>query len=78
MIFIDIEEIGWRPYIEIWLQKPGFAKIRKTLQECVEKYFERLLTVKHVKCKELVKASDFACLIAMTRLFNAQALQTTF
>lgn len=54
MIYIDIEEIGHKPYLEIWIRKQQSKPVKEILQECIDKYLEKVLTVKRTRCKELV------------------------
>ena len=43
------------------------------LTEYVAKYINRVLEVKRFQCTELVKSSNSACIVAMTRLFDSLA-----
>ena len=43
------------------------------MKELVEKYLNKVLKVKKMHCSELVKASETACVINMTILFDALA-----
>lgn len=46
MIYMDLEELGWEPYVACWIkQKPG-EEFREQLQELVDKYVPKVLKVK--------------------------------
>lgn len=73
MIYMDIEELGWMPYVTMWIERKANkgAEFQEMLSDNVNKYIARVLEVKRVQCTELVKTSNSACIIAMTRLFDA-------
>jgi len=71
MIFMDLEELGWNPYMTMWInQKPG-EEFRDHLNMLVDKYIHKVLKVKKTQCKELVKSSESACVINLCKLFDA-------
>ncbi len=42
MIYVDSSDLGWRPFIEAWIEKTKNEEIIDTLQGLVEKYFVKL------------------------------------
>lgn len=75
MIYIDIDEIGWKPFIEMWVASKEDNHLRENLNELIDKYLEKTLKIKRTRCKELVVSSEFACIQAMTRFFDNQIQQ---
>lgn len=72
MIYLDIEELGWRPYVNQWiLSKPGSDEHREFINELFEKYVPKVLKVKKTQCKELVPTSETACVINLCKLFDS-------
>lgn len=73
MIYLDIDELGWEPFITMWIEKKANKgeDFQEMLTEYVSKYINRVFEVKRVQCTELVKTSNSACIIAMTKLFDA-------
>ena len=72
MIYLDIEELGWRPYVTQWiLSKPGTDEQREFINDLFEKYVPKVLKVKKTQCKELVPTSETACVINLCKLFDA-------
>ena len=70
MIYIDIDEIGHKPYLEIWVKKQQNPVVRELLNECIAKYLDKVLTVKKTRCKELVVTSQYSCVINLCKLFD--------
>jgi dynein heavy chain len=76
MIYMDIDELGWRPYIDQWILQKGkeFGEDYQTnLNEMIFKYLVKVLTVKKTYCSELVKTSETACIRSLCNLFDALA-----
>jgi len=77
MIFMDLEELGWEPYMREWIKKKkGKGKeatgmIQELLKGYVEKYVHKVLKVKKTSCKELCKTSETACVRNLCHLFDA-------
>ncbi len=38
MIYMDIDELGWKPYIEMWVASKPNEPLRELLDELVKKY----------------------------------------
>jgi dynein heavy chain len=72
MIYIDIDDLGWRPYIEVWVEQKPDQDLRELLEELIEKYVPKVLQVKKAQCIELVPTSEFACIQSMCKLFDNQ------
>lgn len=73
MIYLDIEELGWEPYVTMWIEGKASkgAEFQEMLTNNVSKYFNRVLEVKRLRCTEIVKTSNSATIVAMTKLFDA-------
>ena len=72
MIFLDIDELGWRPHVSMWIaSKPGTDEYREFLDELFNKYVPKVLKVKKTSCKELVATSETACVQNLCKLFDA-------
>ena len=74
MIFMDLDELGWRPFMDQWIVQKGkdFGEDYSTnLSEMISKYVVKVLTVKRTYCTELVKTSETACIRSLTNLFDA-------
>jgi dynein heavy chain len=71
MIYMDIDELGWEPGMEMWIKGKQSEEEREHLRELVEKYFLKVLKVKKTQCKELVWTSESACVIGFCKLFDA-------
>lgn len=71
MIYLDLEELSWEPYMAMWIKAKKGEDFREHLQELVDKYVPKVLKVKGTQCKELVKTSESACVINLCNLFDA-------
>ena len=71
MIYMDIDELGWKPYVEQWIQLKPDEHYREFLDEIVKKYVQKVLNVKKAQCKELVSTSVSACCQNLCKLFDA-------
>jgi dynein heavy chain len=71
MIFLDLEELGWAPYMTMWINKKEGEEFREHLNMLVDKYVPKVLKVKKTQCKELVKTSESACVINLCKLYDA-------
>jgi dynein heavy chain len=73
MIYIDVEELGWEPYVESWLQRK-FGKDEEAFsfcrRECFGKYVYKILEFKSQNCKENVPVSDFDAVQSLCMLYD--------
>lgn len=72
MIYMDIDELGWEPYVSMWIQQKEKEFSRLHLRASVDKYMARVLKVKKTSCKELVKTNETACVINFCKLYDAE------
>lgn len=61
MVYVDIDDLGWRPIIEVWVEQKEDKELRDLLEELIAKYLHKILQVKKVQCTELVPTSETAC-----------------
>lgn len=73
MIYMDIEELGWEPYMKAWINNKDASDEYKDLLTYLafEKYLPRVLKQKRSMCEELAPSSESGCVIAMCKLFDA-------
>jgi hypothetical protein len=77
MIFMDLDELGWEPYMREWIKKKkakgkeATSQIQDLLKGFVEKYVPKVLKVKKTQCRELCKTSETACVRNLCQLFDA-------
>lgn len=71
MIYMDLDELGWRPIVAVWIKQKSNKIVADHLHELFEKYVPKILQVKRTTCKELVETSEAACVQSLCRLFDA-------
>jgi dynein heavy chain len=75
MIFMDIEELGWKPIIRSWIETkkshPLGAEFTEQLTDIVQRYMDKVLTAKRVNCREMIPSSESACVRNTCTLFDA-------
>ena len=77
MIYLDIEQLGWRPMVDMWIESKESEEMRLHLEELFDKYVPKLLQVKRTQCKELVATSESACVRNLMSLFDNQMKSVT-
>jgi len=73
MIYLDIEELGWRPILKSWLdtKKEHGQEYYENLVDVANRYLDKILTAKKLSCSELVKSSESACVKNCCKLFDS-------
>lgn len=77
MIYMDAEELGWKPYMDMWIidkQKAFGQDYGESLKEWVQKYLIKVLNVKRIYCKEMVATSEVACIKSFCNLYDSLVL----
>lgn len=54
MIYLDIEELGWKPIVDMWIKSKSSPELKELLGELINKYVPKVMKVKKTSCKELV------------------------
>lgn len=72
MVYMDIEELGWKPIVKSWLEtKVSRGKeFKEALAETAFRYLDKVITAKNEFCRELVKSSACACVRNLCQLFD--------
>ena len=74
MIYMDVEELGYKPVLEMWIKTKArdFGEdYGQNLTDWVALYLLKVLTVKRTFCSEMVKTSEIACVKSFCGLFDA-------
>ena len=75
MIFLNINDLGWRPYFQSWLATRCKDEIaQETMKELVEKWFVRMFDKKRLmkdEFREYVPSLEVSVIIAFTKLMDA-------
>lgn len=71
MIYLDLDELGWEPYMTMWIEQKESEETREFLREFRDKYLPEVLKIKRGNCRELVKTSESASVINLCKLYDA-------
>lgn len=70
MVYLDINDLGWRPYMESWVEKWADPILQETLFEMVERWIPKLFKQRKW-CKELVSCSETNLIISLCNLLDS-------
>jgi len=74
MVFVDIVDLGYRPYVDSWLQRRADSKEQAAvLRELCDKCLSKALALRAARCKEPVPVPDLACVVSLAEMFDAVA-----
>lgn len=51
MIYLNVEDLGWQPFIQSWMAKKTQNTLVETLWKLINKYMEAVLEHKRLFCK---------------------------
>lgn len=51
MIYLNVEDLGWRPFITSWLATKSDAQLVEQLSKHIEKYMDAALEYKRLNCR---------------------------
>lgn len=74
MIFVNLSDLGWKPYIQSWILKIKDESVQEFLNELVEKWFTRLFNKKRQmkdEFKEHIPTLEVTIVITFTKLLDA-------
>lgn len=74
MVFLNIDDLGWRPYIQSWVLKIKDESVVEFLNEMIEKWFGKLFTRKHQQkedFREFVPSLEISIISAFTKLMDS-------
>eukprot|EP00002_Diphylleia_rotans_P022931 TRINITY_DN4501_c0_g1_i3.p1 TRINITY_DN4501_c0_g1~~TRINITY_DN4501_c0_g1_i3.p1 ORF type:complete len:4513 (-),score=1142.54 TRINITY_DN4501_c0_g1_i3:360-11993(-) len=73
IIYLDVEDLGWEPYVESWLQKRTIPEEVEALRKMFAKYGQVLLEFRRKNCHELVPTSQFNSIASLCHMYDALA-----
>ncbi|KAJ3224818.1 Dynein heavy chain 2, axonemal [Clydaea vesicula] len=73
MIYLDYLDLGWKPYVESWIQSRAEKQSIETLKRLTDKYMERTLNFRTESCTELVPVQEMSAIKSFCNLFDAVA-----
>ena len=72
MVYCDYSDLGWRPYVDSWVERKKDKVLVEELRRLFDKHFVKLQEFKKTSsCKELIPVSELNGVISLCRLFDA-------
>ncbi|KAJ3056563.1 Dynein heavy chain 2, axonemal [Rhizophlyctis rosea] len=73
MIYMDYKDLGWRPYVESWLEARPEKQGVDVMRRLLEKYIPQALDFRR-QCQELVPVPEISVVKSFCALFDAVAI----
>ncbi|KAJ3206517.1 Dynein heavy chain 2, axonemal [Entophlyctis luteolus] len=73
MIYMDYQDIGWRPFVESWIQSRPEKDSADIVRRLIEKYIPQVLEFRKI-CEELVPVPEIAAIKSFCVLFDSLAI----
>ena len=70
MIYLNVEDLGWWPYVTSWLAKKSDATLVENLRRLMDKYVEAALEFRRKETRELVPTDRLSCVRSLCTLFD--------
>ncbi|XP_066933177.1 dynein axonemal heavy chain 2-like [Clytia hemisphaerica] len=71
MVYMDYNDIGWRPYVDSWLEKRNDKDTEEHLVRLFDKYVQSLLDFKRVNCTDMVAIAELNGIESLCVLLGA-------
>ena len=75
MIYLNVEDLSWRPFIKSWLRNKSKdseeSKLVEPLKKLTERYIDPILDFKRRQCKEHVPVDPLSGVRSLTILFDS-------
>ncbi|KAL3846382.1 hypothetical protein ACJMK2_017380 [Sinanodonta woodiana] len=76
MVYSDYSDLGWKPYVEMWLNKKSKDKqLVEELRRLFDKFLVRILEFKRINCQELIPIAELNGVTSLCKLFDSLATQ---
>ena len=74
MIYLNVEDLGWRPFVTSWMNaKQREPVLVDTLWKLIDKYMEAALEFKRLNCKETLPVDRLSAVRTLFKLWDAFA-----
>jgi len=73
MIFVDSTTVGWRSFLQAWLESKKDVKV--VLEYFIEKYLDKILMFKKRQCFEPVPITDFSAIKTFVAIYDSIAFE---
>ncbi|XP_065175861.1 dynein axonemal heavy chain 2-like isoform X2 [Sycon ciliatum] len=73
MVYMDYSSLGYRPYVESWLQRRTEQRSIEPLRRLFDKHVPSLLEFKRVNCKETIPVAEINSITSLCTLVDALA-----
>ncbi|XP_046389338.1 dynein axonemal heavy chain 2 [Ischnura elegans] len=70
MVYNDYTDLGWKPYLQSWLQKHTDEEYITEMQRLADRYLHHILEFKRLNCEEIVPTTDISVITSMCKLLD--------
>ena len=71
MVYTDYADVGWRPFVNSWLDRRKDKASEEHLNRMFDKYVEQVLEFRRLHCTELLATSELNSVESLCTLLNA-------
>lgn len=75
MIYMNVEDLGWWPYVKSWLANKQDSVLVETLTRCFDSFVEAALDIRRRECTQLVANDDLSAVKQLCSIFDSMATQ---
>jgi len=71
MIFLDVDDLGWKPFMTSWIEGHEHEAQRELLIRSTDRFVQPLLDCVKTECKQVITNADVALVQSLARLVDA-------
>eukprot|EP01107_Rhizomastix_libera_P003543 TRINITY_DN1618_c0_g1_i1.p1 TRINITY_DN1618_c0_g1~~TRINITY_DN1618_c0_g1_i1.p1 ORF type:complete len:3854 (-),score=1122.51 TRINITY_DN1618_c0_g1_i1:31-10566(-) len=73
MIYIDVRDVGWRPYVASWINGRAEKESHELLKQLFDKHVQNVIDFRAKECKELIPTTELNAVISLCNIYDSLA-----
>jgi dynein heavy chain len=69
MIYMSADALGWRPYVDSWLEHKADKEQVDILKKLFDKYVQKCLDFKNSRCSETFRVTELNAVMSLCNLY---------